>query len=103
MEPGDEEAARALVHGNPRGCEKFEETTGNVSPARLPQVPLPPGNRKPHYSPEHRRGYRAGTYLDVPASQGAPGRGDRDRVAEDPEGDLREEKHFRAGIDGRFG
>jgi hypothetical protein len=46
-----------------------------------------------------RRRHRPVPHADAAAAQSAPGRGQRNGMAENPEGDLREEEYFRAGVE----
>ena len=50
------------------------------------------------YAALHRRRHRPVPHPDAPAAQSASRRSQRHRLAENPERDVREEEHLRAGI-----
>ena len=64
------------------------------------EVPLSPSYHQQPGPAEHWRGYRPVAHIDAFAAQGAPGRSQRHRVAEDPERDVREEEHPRPRMSG---
>ena len=70
-------------------AETLKKQLELTQPARLPEVPLPPGDRERDDPPLDRRRHRPVAHADAPPAEGAPRRGERHRVAEDPQGDVR--------------
>ncbi len=62
------------------------EMTG---PDRLPEAALPPGDPRRQHPAVDRRRHRPVAHHHAAAPQGPPGRGQRHRLAEDPQGDVR--------------
>lgn len=75
-----------------------QEAARADGPARLPEVALPPGDSERRDPALDRRGHRPVPDLHAAAQEGAPRRGERLRVAEDPEGNVPREEHPRAGV-----
>ncbi len=81
-------------------AETLQEAARADEPAPFPEVPLSPGNRQRHAPALHRRRHRTVAHADAAPPQGPPGRGERDGVAEGPEGDVREAQHPRHRVTG---
>jgi hypothetical protein len=99
MESGDEAATRTHVDGSPRERRDAEEAAGDVRSTRQPEAPVPPSDRQRRRAAQHRRRYRTVAHLHVPASQGAPRRGQRHCVAAGPQGHVRGAAHPRSGVE----
>ncbi len=74
------------------------EMTGQTG---LAEPPLPQGDRQRGDTALDRRGHRPVAHPDAAPPQGAPGRGQRHGLAEDPQGDVREEEHLRHRVSAR--
>lgn len=93
-------AVKGLIEDNLCKEREFENAagaTGAVGLARFPEFPVPPSHLE-RSDPAHRRRHRAVEDVDAFASQGALGGGQCDRVAQDTEGDVREEEHLHTGV-----
>jgi len=69
-----------------------------VGPARLPRAPLSPGDPPRRDPALDRRRDRSVPRDDAAAANGPPRRGERHRLAADPQGDVRASQHPRARV-----
>ena len=97
-----EAAARAFLDGDPGHRGNAAEATRIDGTDGFSAISLSPGDSPRPDSAFDRRRDRAVADPDAAAPQGAPGRSDRQRVAEDPERDLRPEEYPRAGVSGQW-
>ncbi len=83
-------------------AETLQQQLTTDGPDGFPALPVSPGDCAPRTAPLHRRRDRAIANLDAAPAQG-PSRGSHgQRVAENPQGDLRQQEHSRSGIAGPF-
>src|SRR6516225_418635 len=102
MESGDQTPPRTDLDGDSR-----DEGDAQAATRILPATGFSPpslssrDSRGPNSAFDRRRD-RPVAHAHASAAQGAPGRGQRDGVAENSEGDLREEKHLRTRVKQMF-
>src|SRR5215510_985113 len=101
MESGNQAASRAEFHGHPGDERDPEDAARIVASTRLPAAALSPrDSRRPH-SAFDWRGDRAIANAYVAFAESSLGRSQRDRVAEDLEGNLCEKRNLRSRVSSR--
>src|SRR5581483_4442357 len=98
LEPRYSAASRTDLDGHSRHETNLTPATGDVEPARLPETPVSPSHSERPDPAIDRWRHRAVAHPHAAASQGTSRRSQRNRVAENPEGDVCEETHLRARV-----
>ncbi len=96
--PGYAAPARAPVRRDPGDEGLTRPPARALGPARLPRTALPPGDRQRRDPALDRRGNRPVADDDAPAAEGAPRRGERDRLAAGAQGHVRPQEHPRPRV-----
>jgi hypothetical protein len=93
LEPCHQAPPRADVHGHPGERQDAAAATGDDRPARFSELSVSSRDPESRTAALDRRRHRSVAHADVAAAQSAPGRGQRHRVAESPERDVRAEEY----------